>query len=61
MSPLQPLSVLKIPFRVFSPNNGQMPHFVADKIQAALNDHAKPVKGSKIHILGVAWPPNVAA
>ena len=35
--------------------NGQMPHFVADKIQAALNDRGKPVKGSRIHILGVAY------
>jgi UDP-N-acetyl-D-glucosamine dehydrogenase len=39
--------------------NGQMPHFVADKVQAALNDHAKPVKGSKIHILGVAYKKNI--
>jgi UDP-N-acetyl-D-glucosamine dehydrogenase len=35
--------------------NGQMPHFVVDKIQNALNDHTKPVKGSHIHILGVAY------
>jgi len=35
--------------------NGQMPHFVVDKIQNALNDHSKPVKGSHIHILGVAY------
>src|SRR5579885_2769376 len=35
--------------------NGQMPHFVVDKIQNALNDAAKPVKGSKIHIMGVAY------
>ncbi|MGH9718778.1 MAG: nucleotide sugar dehydrogenase [Bryobacteraceae bacterium] len=35
--------------------NGQMPHFVADKVQNALNDHGKPVKGSHIHILGVAY------
>jgi UDP-N-acetyl-D-glucosamine dehydrogenase len=35
--------------------NGQMPHFVVDKIQNALNDHAKPVKGSHVHILGVAY------
>jgi UDP-N-acetyl-D-glucosamine dehydrogenase len=35
--------------------NGQMPHFVADKIQTALNDRGKPVKGSRIHILGVAY------
>src|ERR1700683_3720893 len=35
--------------------NGQMPHFVVDKIQNALNEHSKPVKGSHIHILGVAY------
>ncbi|HLK19200.1 MAG TPA: nucleotide sugar dehydrogenase [Bryobacteraceae bacterium] len=35
--------------------NGQMPHFVVDKIQNALNDHAKPLKGSHIHVLGVAY------
>src|SRR5260370_2246808 len=34
--------------------NGQMPHFVVDKIQNALNDHSKPLKGSRVHILGVA-------
>jgi UDP-N-acetyl-D-glucosamine dehydrogenase len=35
--------------------NGQMPHFVVDKIQNALNDCGKPLKGSHIHILGVAY------
>ena len=35
--------------------NGQMPHFVVEKVQNALNDHAKPVKGSHIHLLGVAY------
>jgi len=35
--------------------NGQMPHFVVDKIQHALNDHRKPVKGSHVHVLGVAY------
>src|SRR5579871_2664225 len=35
--------------------NGQMPHFVVDKIQNALNDAGKPVRGSHIHILGVAY------
>jgi UDP-N-acetyl-D-glucosamine dehydrogenase len=39
--------------------NGQMPHFVVDKVQDALNDHCKPVKGSKIHILGVAYKRNI--
>ena len=32
-----------------------MPHFVADKVQAALNDAGKPVKGSRIHVMGVAY------
>jgi UDP-N-acetyl-D-glucosamine dehydrogenase len=39
--------------------NGQMPHFVADKIQNALNDHSKPVKGSHVHVLGVAYKRNI--
>ena len=35
--------------------NGQMPHFVVDKIQNALNDHCKPLKGSHVQVLGVAY------
>ncbi len=35
--------------------NGQMPMFVVNKIQQALNEQAKPVKGSHIHLLGVAY------
>jgi UDP-N-acetyl-D-glucosamine dehydrogenase len=35
--------------------NGQMPHFVVDKVRDALNNVSKPVKGSKIHIMGVAY------
>jgi UDP-N-acetyl-D-glucosamine dehydrogenase len=35
--------------------NGQMPHFVVDKIQNALNDQAKPLRGSHVHVLGVAY------
>jgi UDP-N-acetyl-D-glucosamine dehydrogenase len=35
--------------------NGQMPHFVVEKIQNALNDRSKPVRGSKVHICGVAY------
>lgn len=35
--------------------NGQMPRFVVDKIQNALNDVTKPVRGSHIHVLGVAY------
>lgn len=35
--------------------NGQMPQFVVDKIANALNDHAKAVKGSHVHLLGIAY------
>jgi len=35
--------------------NGQMPHFVVDKVQNALNEAQKPLKGSHIHVLGVAY------
>lgn len=35
--------------------NGQMPHFVASKIQDALNECRKPVSGSHVHVLGVAY------
>jgi UDP-N-acetyl-D-glucosamine dehydrogenase len=35
--------------------NGQMPHFVVEKIQNALNARGKAVKGSRIHVLGVAY------
>jgi UDP-N-acetyl-D-glucosamine dehydrogenase len=35
--------------------NGQMPHFVVEKIQNALNEVRKPVKGSKILVYGVSY------
>ncbi len=35
--------------------NGQMPHFVVEKVQNALNDRTKPLRGSKILICGVAY------
>jgi len=35
--------------------NGNMPHFVVDKVQNALNDVRKPLNGSRVHILGVAY------
>ena len=35
--------------------NGQMPEHVVARIQNALNDAAKPVRGSHIHVLGVAY------
>jgi UDP-N-acetyl-D-glucosamine dehydrogenase len=39
--------------------NGQMPHFVVDKIQDALNNHSKPLKGSHVHVLGAAYKRNI--
>ncbi len=39
--------------------NGNMPHFVVDKIQNALNDQAKSVKGSHVHVAGVAYKRNI--
>jgi UDP-N-acetyl-D-glucosamine dehydrogenase len=39
--------------------NGQMPHFVVDKVQHALNDASKPVKGSHIHVVGVAYKKDI--
>jgi len=35
--------------------NGQMPHFVVDKVQNALNDAGKAVKGSRILVVGVSY------
>jgi UDP-N-acetyl-D-glucosamine dehydrogenase len=35
--------------------NGRMPAFVVEKIQNALNDARKPVRGSKVHVLGIAY------
>jgi UDP-N-acetyl-D-glucosamine dehydrogenase len=35
--------------------NGRMPEFVVEKIQNALNDFAKSVRGSSVHVLGIAY------
>ncbi|MCB0037704.1 MAG: UDP-N-acetyl-D-glucosamine dehydrogenase, partial [Anaerolineales bacterium] len=40
--------------------NSSMPEYVVTKIADALNDHAKPVKGSRILVLGAAYKPNVS-
>ena len=40
--------------------NGSMPKFVVDRIQSALNDRAKAVKGSRIHVVGVAYKKDVS-
>ena len=39
--------------------NGRMPEFVIEKVQHALNDASKPVRGSRIHILGTAYKRNI--
>jgi UDP-N-acetyl-D-glucosamine dehydrogenase len=36
-----------------------MPYFCVEKIGRALNDHAKPIKGSRIAILGVSYKAGV--
>ncbi|MBN2257118.1 MAG: nucleotide sugar dehydrogenase, partial [Anaerolineaceae bacterium] len=39
--------------------NTQMPRFVVGKVQDALNNDKKPLKGSHILILGVAYKPDI--
>ncbi len=35
--------------------NGQMPGFVVGKVQDLLNDQGLPVRGARVHVLGVAY------
>jgi len=35
--------------------NGHMPYFVVEQIAAGLNEHSKPLKGSRVLLLGVAY------
>ncbi len=39
--------------------NTNMPRFAVSKVQDALNMHGKPVKGSRILVLGVAYKPDI--
>jgi UDP-N-acetyl-D-glucosamine dehydrogenase len=39
--------------------NTHMPNYVVERLTAALNDRGKPIKGSKICVLGVAYKKNV--
>jgi len=39
--------------------NAEMPRFVTGKVADALNEVEKPVKGSRVLLLGVAYKPNV--
>src|SRR5262249_16507764 len=40
-------------------NNTSTPAYVVDKVADALNDHGKPVKGSRITLLGMAYKKDV--
>ncbi|HEY6779446.1 MAG TPA: nucleotide sugar dehydrogenase, partial [Thermoleophilaceae bacterium] len=39
--------------------NQRMPYFCVEKIGRALNDHAKPINGSRVVIVGVSYKPGV--
>lgn len=39
--------------------NTGMPRFAVGKVQDALNEHGKPVKGSRVLVLGVAYKPDI--
>jgi len=39
--------------------NSHMPHYVVDKLMLALNDKGRALKGSHIHILGVAYKKDI--
>lgn len=40
--------------------NEGMPRYIVDRLQEALNDFGKPVRGSRVFILGVTYKPNIA-
>jgi UDP-N-acetyl-D-glucosamine dehydrogenase len=39
--------------------NGNMPYYVLQRVSSLLNRHAKPIKGSKILILGMSYKSNI--
>jgi UDP-N-acetyl-D-glucosamine dehydrogenase len=39
--------------------NQRMPYFCVEKVARALNEHAKPVRGSRIAVMGVSYKPGV--
>ncbi len=39
--------------------NTAMPHYVVDRLAAALNERGKPLKGSRVLVLGAAYKPDV--
>ena len=40
--------------------NGAMPRYVIDRVSEALNTAGKPIKGSRVHLLGMAYKANVS-
>lgn len=40
--------------------NNSMPRYVADRVQALLNDASKPLRGAKVLLLGVTYKANIA-
>jgi UDP-N-acetyl-D-glucosamine dehydrogenase len=40
--------------------NTAMPHYVVDKVAQALNERGKPVKGSRVLVMGLAYKPDIA-
>lgn len=40
--------------------NNSMPRYIADRITALLNDEGKPVRGTRILLLGVTYKPDIA-
>jgi UDP-N-acetyl-D-glucosamine dehydrogenase len=39
--------------------NQRMPYFCVEKVARALNEHAKPVRGSRVAVMGVSYKPGV--
>ena len=39
--------------------NSSMPEYVMQRLAHALNDSSKPIRGSKVAVLGVAYKPDV--
>ncbi|HLH37696.1 MAG TPA: nucleotide sugar dehydrogenase [Bryobacteraceae bacterium] len=39
--------------------NGYMPHFVVERVQNALNDRGKALKGARVHLAGIAYKRNI--
>lgn len=46
--------------RLASEINGDMPRYVVARIQDSLNRRSRPVRGSNIHLVGVAYKPDVS-